>query len=352
MFSWKDYAFTVGMPHMVPGRLSEVELLKWLGAWQWDSIAEMLDTPSAEITNENGERLYASFVNIELDLRARHSLASFTEGSSMHLRNGTRLYAGTFVEGLYLLDDKPLPEGCEGSVQSTEDLTVGELPWVSMNNCFVAPFGGENDRLKVHAPRGLDEDQGEAGRSIAQTDERPQGLVEHAQVQSSGLIEAAWDDEDFVPLETLDAEPIPYFISPESDLNGAGLLYFARYVAMMDHGERELLMDGLEQPLSHQFVSCLATTQRRLFYFANAQPWDAVDVRVTPFVRDCGSSGETPSARHRVPLEFMFRIDLHRDSDQMLMASSLVRKALVIPAHRKALLAEAERFLAGCLEED
>lgn len=339
LFAWKDYDLTVGMPHMVPGRLSEVELLKWLGAWQWESIAGMVGCPAAQIANDEGQRLYASFVDIELDLRARKGLAAFTEGSAVHLRNGTRLFARHFIEGLYLLDDRPLAPGLEADIGTRADLANLGVPWVSMDNCFVARVGGENDRLKVHAPAGIDD------RDVPRTDERPVGLGEHARVQSTGDIAPAWDDTGFQTVDARHADPIRYAISPEADLNGAGLVYFARFVAMMDHGERVLLSRGLHHPLSHHLIQCLATVQRRTYYYANAQPWDSVDVSVTPSVR----AGEMPegsvSPRHRVPLEMSLRIDLHRTSDNVLMASSLVRKALVVPAHRKAVLAEAERFL-------
>ena len=42
----------------------------------------------------------------------------------------------------------------------------------------------------------------------------------------------------------------------------------------------------------------------------------------------------------------MFRHDLHRASDKVLMASTVVRKSLNVPADRKAVLREADRFIA------
>ena len=51
MNDWRDYELTIGMPHMVPNRLSEVELLKCLGAFQWASIATKLGRQSRAIVN-------------------------------------------------------------------------------------------------------------------------------------------------------------------------------------------------------------------------------------------------------------------------------------------------------------
>ena len=86
MNDWRDYEFTVGMPHMVPNRLSEVELLKSLGAFQWASIATGLGRQSSEIVNVQNERLYASFVNVELAFPPHRSLDSFEEGARVGLR--------------------------------------------------------------------------------------------------------------------------------------------------------------------------------------------------------------------------------------------------------------------------
>jgi len=51
--------------------------------------------------------------------------------------------------------------------------------------------------------------------------------------------------------------------------------------------------------------------------------------------------------RLRTPARLLFRIDLSRGSDGVLMASSLVRKALKIPGQLKSVLTEADRWLGG-----
>jgi hypothetical protein len=44
-------------------------------------------------------------------------------------------------------------------------------------------------------------------------------------------------------------------------------------------------------------------------------------------------------------MKLLFRIDLYRSSDNVLMASSLVRKSLNAPGSAKGVFAEVERFL-------
>ena len=110
MSDWLDYELTVGMPHMVPNRLSEVELLKCLGGFQWDSIARRLGQRSSEIVNGQRERLYASFVNVELAFPPERGIASFSEGVRVRLRNRVSAYARRFVEGMFVLGSAPISE--------------------------------------------------------------------------------------------------------------------------------------------------------------------------------------------------------------------------------------------------
>jgi probable biosynthetic protein (TIGR04098 family) len=206
-----------------------------------------------------------------------------------------------------------------------------------MTNAFIARAGG-NLRLKVYKPAGAD------AAGLAQLGEAPFGISMQSRVQSTGEIEPL-ADEAFLPLE---ARPggIEYRIVPESDLNGAGLVYFARYEAMMNYGERVFLGERLALPISTELVACLSTEHRRAFFFANASPADTVDVRVSAGLLPVDApGGAAVQGRYRIPFRLQFRIDLYRASDGTLMASSLVRKSLNVPGSAKAVLAEAERLL-------
>jgi hypothetical protein len=69
------------MPTMAPGHeLSEVELLKWLGAYQWDTIARTLGRATREIVDDAGERLYPSLVDVELGYGERRFLETGLAG--------------------------------------------------------------------------------------------------------------------------------------------------------------------------------------------------------------------------------------------------------------------------------
>lgn len=337
---WHDFGFVVQMPHMAPGeKLSEVEFLKQLAAYQWEAISRMLGCKPSEIVNEQGDRLYGSVIDVELHLAGQHGLEVLGEDVHVRVRNQIRLYANKFVEGFFVIDDQQIPDTLLSTVKTREDLHSLHLSWGCMTNAFIAR-GGSNLKLKVFKPAGLD------GREIDELPRPPSGIQQQGRVQASGEIAPLDNAAGAVPLRDVHPERILYSIVPESDLNGAGLVYFARYESMMNYGERVFLGEHLECPLSSEFISYLSTEHRKAYFFANASPTETVDVRVTASLLPPGTFPEPPGPRpYRVPMKFVFRVDLYRSSDNVLMASSLVRKALNVPGSAKGVLLEAQRLL-------
>jgi probable biosynthetic protein (TIGR04098 family) len=337
---WAENQFFVEMPHMVPGeKLSEVEFLKMLAAYQWRGIADRLGTPPQNIANDAGERLYGSVIDFEMNFGAHHSLDRLCEGAPVHVRNRVDFYAGRFVEGFFVFGDEEIPADALPTLKTKRDLRDLGLPWAYMTNAFIARTGS-NTRLKVFQPAGIDESP------IEQLKETPGGIVDHRAVQASGEIPDFGDQYRPRPLESVNRDPIVYQIVPESDLNGAGLVYFARYLAMMNYGERLLLNEHLGFRFSSDLVSCLSTDHRRVFFYGNASPSDSVEIQVRASVMAPGDfpAAEGP-ARWRTPLKFEFSHELYRGTDKTLMAISRVRKSLNVPGDRKGVLMEAERFL-------
>jgi probable biosynthetic protein (TIGR04098 family) len=337
---WHDNRFVVQMPHMAPGeRLSEVEFLKILAAYQWSAIAHMLGRKPSEITNDARERLYGSVIDVEMKLADQHSMEVLGEDAEIRIRNRVASYAKKFVEGLFVIDDHEIPDEAVATLKTREDLRSLPVSWACMTNAFIAPSGG-NTRLKVYKPAGIDE------REVLEMTTPPQGVRLQAHVQGGGKIEALDELPPGIELEPVRPDPIRYRIVHESDLNGAGLVYFARYEAMMNYGERIFLGQQLEVPISNELVTCLSTEHRKAYFFANASPGDEVDVRVAAELLPASYfTAPPPSRPHRTPMKFRFRLDLYRSSDNVLMASSLVRKALNVPGHAKAVLMECERLL-------
>lgn len=330
--SWLESSFTVGMPHMVPDQLSEVELLKYLGDRQWEAISSILGVPPKEIVNDLGERLYASFINIEVDLGGK-SLFELGEGKTIQVRHRARMYARRFVEGFLCFDDEEIPDSLLTDIESRDDLAKLGRPWVYLTNAFVTRETS-NLKLRTFAPS--------AAGAEGSTEAKPLGIDDHEQVQKTGAVEfPGWKEAK--PLPVADGEPVLYPIVPESDLNGAGLLYFARYVAIMNYGERVFLQRHLPLPVSSGLVRNLTTERRRIFYFGNADENDSVRIFVSARAISV-DDGEGDSTTRCVPLKLFFETSLYRESDGGLMAKSVVCKSLDIPRRMKSVVREAGRL--------
>ena len=339
--SWNDFELLVQMPHMAPGeKLSEVEFLKVLAAFQWEAIARALHRRPPELMNAQNERLYGSVIDVELHLGERHSMEILGEDVNVRVKNRVRFFAKKFVEGLFVIDDQDVPASLLETLETRKDLRQLKSSWACMTNAFIAR-GGSNVKLKVFKPVGADD------RDVPEIGETPLGIVEQGRVMRTGEIEPlAGDPAAALHLVPRSDAPIHYAIVPESDLNGASLVYFARYEAMMNYGERLFLSEHLERPFSSELISYLSTEHRKAYFFGNATPNDVVEIRVEARILPPGSFPEPRAGQaYRTPLKFLFRIDLYRGSDKVLMASSLVRKALNVPGSAKGVLAEVERFL-------
>ncbi len=246
-------------------------------------------------------------------------------------------YARRFVEGMFVFDSAPVSDEETGAIATREDLARSGHPWAYMTNAFVAR-AGSNSKLRVFEPAGMD------AATFSSLSTPPSGIAEHQVVQGrglSGLSQAA-------PEATLvrgTGLPLEYPILPESDLNGAGLLYFARYVAIANYGVRRFLTEQRARPVSSPLVECLSTERLNIFYFQNADAFDSVRIFVTAWLDPALPAGPALEGDGAAP-RFRFDVDLYRASDGALMASCRFQKALNVPAGEKGLVYERERLLA------
>ncbi len=343
MHRYPQLSFTVGMPNMVPSQLSEVELLKIYAEFQWVQLGQALDCPSHLLASEDGERLYASVIQVESRFGRDGSISQFQEGDQVHARGTVQFYAKHFVEGWTLFDKKEIPEEAVAGIKTKADLEQLETTWICMTNAMVARLA-DNSRLKTFSPAGIKD------RGVPTASEKPLGIVEHELVMQTGKIEPFYDDSRLTPLRPVDASPIEYGIQLENDLNGAGLLYFARYVAMMNYAERIFLLRRLPRPFSQPLIRFLSTERRRTYFFANAQETDEVMVHCTGAAVDVEQPPRRPTGLRTDAMRFQFFFDLYRRSDGVLMAKSVVSKALSIPNRFSSLQGEARRFANALLE--
>jgi probable biosynthetic protein (TIGR04098 family) len=173
----------------------------------------------------------------------------------------------------------------------------------------------------------------------------PSGIAEHQVVQGRGLAGLSEALPEGTPVRGTGL-PLEYRILPESDLNGAGLLYFARYVAIANYGVRRFLAEQLARPVSGPLIECLATERLSTYYFQNADAFDSVRIFVTAWLDPAPPAAPTLDANAcRSVARFQFHVDLYRVSDGVLMASCRSGKVLNVPDREKGLVYECERLL-------
>ena len=78
---------------------------------------ERSTSPSAKIVNDTGERLYASFINIDLSYGTKAPV-DLGEGTELFIRHAARVYARRFVEGFFVFDDAALPPDVHTAISS------------------------------------------------------------------------------------------------------------------------------------------------------------------------------------------------------------------------------------------
>ena len=336
--SWREFRLHLGMPHLSPGRLAEEPILKQLGAFQWQAAAELAGQPENAVVTQDGERLHISMVSLELGLPAGRNWDEFDEGCELVFRQRTGVFGHKLVEGLYSFDKAPIPEDELEAVQSRDDLARGRRPWAYLTHGFITSAGGTWAKLEMpHAYLQL---------PVPELLAMPVGIAEHVAVERSGLIEGfpEWAQAVELPRDSHPATPatFEYEVQPETDFNAVGVVYCARLPAIMASGERRFLRERLSAPLSQPLVASLSPQHRRIYYFANASREARLCIRVQARFRPPAAAA--PS-RMRTLGYVMFRTDVHRASDGVLMSSSLVEKALRVPGMSKPLQTEVERLL-------
>ena len=333
---WREFQLHVGMPHLQPGRLAEEPILKQLGAFEWQAVAALAGVPENAVLNEAGERLHISMISLELGLPAGRAWDEFDEGARLCFRQRAGVYGHKLVEGLFVFDQEPIPDEELRAIAGRDGLVSGRRPWAYLTHGFITR--APSTWAKLETPRAFLE------TPVPELAAMPAGISEHQAVERTGAIEGFtdWAEATALPLDTRPG-PFEYRVVPETDLNAVGVVYCARLPAIMAGAERQLLRERLLVPLSEPLVACLTPRHRRIYYFANASRETSLRLRVEARF---SPAAPTSPAQMRTLGRLLFRTDVLRASDGVLMASSLVDKVLRVPGQSKPLLTEWARWLA------
>jgi len=279
-----EYDLVLGLPHTNHRFFSEHHLLQYAGHFQWSSIAAAAGMPLSTLRTTAGGEVYASFYFVEERIPDDAPLESFRLDDTVRFTVDLRSFKNIALEGK-LFFDRP-------------DRLGAASPFIHFANIFITPEKG-NSRLRVAPPAQADF----AALPPLPNDENPFNITRAA--EQSGRLEVL--DDAWQSAGTYEHR---YAIDVDRDTNGAGLVYFANYVAFMDTAERLAL-----QSLSID-ARLRSLRRRRIAYYGNAAVDDTITVRVD-VLRD-----------ESRPESLGFRYRIARDEDGQTICHSEAIKAL------------------------
>lgn len=303
------YDLTLGLPHTNHRGLSEHLLLEYAGHFQWQSICAAAGAPLSRLRSTAGSEVYASFYYIEERIPPTAPLESFGLDDTLRFAIALRSFKNIVLEGRLVFDRRErLPD--TRRFEAMLAATTGDIssPFIRFANIFITPEGG-NSRLRVAPPADVDF----SALPALPNDDNPYHLTRAASEHGRlGVLDEAW-----LPVGAFQHR---YDIDVDRDTNGAGLVYFANFVAFMDTAERlalrTLALAGGDVGASAR----RSLRHRRIAFYGNAGLSDTLLVRVTIL-------------RHPAHADRLgFRYSVERQEDHEAICLSEAIKALPIGA--------------------
>lgn len=227
----------VRMPQMAKSALSENWLIKYFGDTHWQLITMGFKKKSTEFKDENGSRLYSTFVRINYRVSP---LCRFYENDYIGFHSGIE----SFGNNAYL--SKIIGRCGENNI-------VANLMTV-----FSVREGFDNNKISRFDP-------GAGVSRIRKISKMPSFLNDYRLVRKGLIDEMTTDYGDFRMVDDT-VYSCEYIINPYYDINGVGLLYFASYPIIVDK-----CFDGYY--LNNEG---LQTVYRDVFYFANCNSSETI----------------------------------------------------------------------------
>jgi probable biosynthetic protein (TIGR04098 family) len=305
------YDLVLGLPHTNLRGLAEHLLLMYAGHFQWTSMARAVGRPLSELRTIAGGEVYATFYFIEERFPETTPIDGF--GLDDHLTFGVflRAFKNIAVEGQILFDHATRIGATlakAGTLPESEAMT--SHPYIRFANIFITPGAG-NNRLRVAPPANADF----GGLATLPNDENPYHVTKEAESSGRlGILDDTWE-----PADRRCGFEHRYAIDPDRDSNGAGLVYFANYIAFMDAAERAALAGNLTVDLGVGEVTGRAVERRRVAYYGNVDMMGSVRTEVSLFLR--------PGDPERIGVRYAIR----RDGDDHLICLSEAIKTVARP---------------------
>lgn len=275
-----DYELVLGLPHTNQGGLADFLLMAHAGHFQWTSISKAIGVPLSALRTLAGGEVYATFYFIETRFPRGRPIGAFKLDDVLRFSVFLRAFKNVAVEGRIVFDERErlaesIGEACTtwpgGPVEC-------EHPWIRFGNIFITPEKG-NSVLRVAPPANADFSR----LPLLPNDENPYHVTKSAEETGRlGLIdEIGWRCVDRSP-----GFGVRYPIDPDRDTNGAGLVYFANYIAFMDSAERAALTANAVSALPSSDPAGRSLLRRRVAYYGNVDVSDAIRTTVSLFAHE------------------------------------------------------------------
>jgi probable biosynthetic protein (TIGR04098 family) len=304
------YDLLIGLPHTNFHQLAEHLMLMHLGHFQWQSIARSIGSPLSALRTVDGGEVYATFYYIEERIPETAPLYGFKLDDTLRVFVTLRAFRNIAFDGRLVFHHASYFE--EHAIHTDEELvrvySARSCPSIHFANVFVTPHGG-NAALKL-APPANASFEGIPSLPNHENAYNITRLVE--QSGTFGNFDAQWaclnPDRPFV---------MTYAINPDRDSNGAGLVYFANYLAFLDAAERGAVEQYGASRWSASSLRTRTLRFRQLAYFGNADLDDTIRISIHVY-------------HHTADARLMgFRYAIIRERDAMRICISEAIKAVV-----------------------
>ena len=266
----------IRMPQMAKSALSENWLLKFLGDTHWQLITKGFQKKSSEFIDDNGNRLYSTFIRINYSISP---LSHFLENEIIGFSSSIKCFGNnTFLSEI-----------------------IGDCTEKNISASLMTTFSvrEDTDNNKVSKC----ESKIRTNR-INQLSKTPQFLNDYRLLRK-GLIDEISTNYGNFQLTNDTLFSCEYTINPYYDINGVGLLYFASYPIIADKCLDEYYKENKD----------LQTIYRDVFYFSNCNATEKIIFKLNSIVEN-GTQIKT-------------LMTLFRASDNQKLATILTVKRLI-----------------------
>ncbi|MFN0205837.1 MAG: LnmK family bifunctional acyltransferase/decarboxylase [Planctomycetota bacterium] len=308
----------LGLPHLAPFALGDAPMLKHLGHMRWQSFEQLAGVPTAQVADNKGRRLYATFYYIDICYPPFAPANVFRENDSIVVTGDLCARGRNILDGYFAIyrsgDVREKEWGVPDPATAQKFIDAG-IPYIRLSNIFIQQEQGP-EKLKIGQPSNADFSK------IHSLSEQPEGNDRNREARELGYY--------FPPPENaVPAAPVKiafdYVVDPDRDVNAAGLVYFANFPAFFEVAERRAMAALPNGGLPRDLADKRGTLRRKIGYFGNAKATDMIRLRA-----ECTLDPEPITAGDITYGLLWFTSAVERSTDQQLIALTTAHRVVVL----------------------